>query len=295
MKLRSRRILKALPAKTKTDKKRMNDLKELIESFKLQLKIQHEECKIMKESKAFFRFLFYHTCKYFGNKVRLEEIEKSKGRRPYLEELLNWKPDEAFWRETFQKAWFRMREEIASSTLLQAFYYFLKFEHPLQLQEPGVYGPMKGAMASYLQDFYHQNSSERMVLLMRELEEVKTRAFPISDKKVYLNELADDLACQIVNPVARELHPKVLPWNQIFEYSKARCCYIPEVDGGRTVLKLPYSNFSMFPRYHFKILETKETFSSPEKDIRKALHRRCNEKNPSSCKLEFIQELSERF
>ena len=264
MKLRSGRVLVSVSFKPKTDRKTMNNLKKMIENFKFQLKIQNEECKITKESKAFFRFLFYHTCKYFGNKVRLEEIEKSKGRRPYLEELFKWKADEAFWRETFQKAWFRMRKEIATSTLLQAFYYFLKFEHPLQLQEPGVYGPMKGAMASYLKDFYHQNSSARMVLLMRELEEVKTRAFPISDKKVYLNELADNLACQIVNPVARELHPNDIPWNQIFEYSKAGCCYIPEVDGGSTVAKLPYNNFSMFPRYHFKILETKETFSSPE-------------------------------
>lgn len=275
----------------------MNNLKKMIENFKFQLKIQSEECKIMKESKAFFRFLFYHSCKYFGNKIRLEEIEKSKGRRPYLDELSKWKADEAFWRETFQKAWIRMREEIASSTLLQAFYYFMKFEHPLQLQEPGVFGRMKGTLARYLQELYHQNNSARMVDLMHQQEQVKTRASSIPDKKVYLMELADDLACQIVNPIARKPHLNVLPWNQLFEYSKARCCHIPEVDGGCTVVKLPYGNFSMFPRYQFKILETKETFSSPEKDIRKALllHKRCNEKKTPSCKLQFIQELSGRI
>lgn len=290
MKLRSGRVLIPVVTKRKTDRKTMNDLKKIIESFKLQLKIASEDCQIIKEAKAFFRFLFYHSCKYHANKVRLEEIEKSLGRRPYLNEILNWKTDEAFWRENFQKAWIRMRSEFPSSKLLQAFYFFIKYEHPLQLEEPSVFARMKSQMEEYVEELYHQNNSARMVSMMYEQEQVKTRAFPIPDKKVYFIELADDLACQIVNPVVKQPHSYTISWNQLFEYSKARCCYVSEVDGGCTVVKLPYSNFSMFPNYHFKIIETKETFSSPEKDIRKALllHKKCTDKN-LSCKLQFIQ------
>lgn len=260
MKLRSGRIIRKVPTK--------KEIKNLIENFN-QLKITtEEECKIMKESKTFFRFLFYNTCKYFGNNMRLEEIEKSKGRKPYINEYLNWNDDEAFWMEMFQKSWNRMREEITSSTLLRAFYHFLKNEHPNQLEKPQSFARMKNEIARYLQKLYHQNNSARMVKLMHQQEQVKARTFPLADKKVYFMEVTDCLARHITSPVMKEL--QLEPWRKLFEYQKENCRYISEVDGGYTVVKLACVNFSMPLTYNFKILETGERFTSIEKDIRKA-------------------------
>ena len=91
-----------------------------------------EECKVLKESKTFFRFFFYNAFIDFCKGVKLEEMVKLHGRRHYYE-TLKWNIDERFLKETFEKAMNRMKENVSSGFFLDAFYYFIKNEHPKEL------------------------------------------------------------------------------------------------------------------------------------------------------------------
>ena len=186
-----------------------------------------------------------------------------------------------------------MLNELRLSTLLQAFDHFMKYEYNLQPKNPECV-KLKSHLRNYLLELYVVNNSSKMFRLMDEQNQVKNS----TSKEIYLQELASDLSSQVVNPLFNN-QPNVISWDKFFQNSRSRCCYIPEVDGGQIVLKLPFSicNFSMFSthRYQFKILETGETFESPEKDIRKAflLHKRTVKINPGSCQLPgvFFSEL----
>lgn len=286
MKLRSGRILKPVAFKRKSDRKAMDNLVKMMEDLNLEdekRRKDEEDGDFMNEAKTFITFFFYHCCKYLANNVRLERIEREQGlTKPYLFE---WKVDENFWKDSFRTALLNMRCRISLYTLSRAFYFFTRYEHPAQLEDPEAFAKMDLEIKCHLEKLYYQEGCTRMVELMHQQDQVMTRAFPIPDKKVYLNQLADDLACQLINPVFDDYTPNGVPWPKIFKYSKERCCYIPEINGGRTVRKLPSSicNFSMFssPVFQYQIIETKETFSSPEKDIRKAflLHQKLTEKN----------------
>ncbi|XP_031555156.1 uncharacterized protein LOC116292058 [Actinia tenebrosa] len=277
MKLRSGRILNPVLFKRRTGQKAIANLVKQMENIKLE-KHQDEAGRI-RELQTFFRFLFYRCCEDIANKERIDEIERTKGRKVTLDELIHWEADESSWQKTFQKVWFRMQRELPLLTLLQAFDSFMKYEHGSENLEY-----LKPFLRNYLHELYDNNDSGKMIKLMQEINHVKSHAFSVSDKKIYLQELASDLASQTINPLF-DNHPIIISWDVFFQYSKSRCCYIPEIDGGRTVRKLflRVCNFSMFssPSYQYRILKTGETFTSPEKDIRKALflHKKCTDKN----------------
>ena len=201
------------------------------------------ETEIIKELKIFFRSLFYHCCKDIGNKERIDDIERIKGRKATLDELINWGADESFWKTSFQKSWFRMLNELPSSKLLQAVDHFMKYEYNLQPQNPECV-TLKSQLRSYLLELYIVNDSSKMLRLMDEQNQVKNS----TSKEIYLRELASDLSSQVVNHPLFNNQSNVISWDKFFQNSRSRCCYIPEVEGGQTVLKLPFSicNFSIF-------------------------------------------------
>ena len=141
----------------------------------------------------------------------------------------------------------------------------MKNEHPKELENPEGFARLKNLLGRYLQELFYQNSYERMLSLMMEQEQIKTRAFPLVDKKVYYMEMADALHYRI--PYRENLYP--VDWNERFDYLKQTISYI-EVDHGYTVRKLPCVGFSCPPSYFFYIVETKERFSSLESNPRKA-------------------------
>lgn len=282
MELRSGRILQPVTFKRKVDRRAITNVVKMMENLSIEEKDQRVEAEIMGDLKIFFRFLFYQCCEDLGNKVRLMDIERTQGRKPNFYELMNWKADNFFWLTTFQEALRSMRLKLPLPLLLEAFDVFMKFEHVPQ--NPQSDFAMRSALEKYLLEFYENSSSDKMIQLMEEIKQVKSHPFSVTDRKIYLQELACDLASQTTNPWFND-HPNIISWDVFFQYSKSRCCYIPEVNGGRTVRKLPsfVCNFSMFssPMYQYKILRTGETFRSPEKDIRKAflLHQRLTEKH----------------
>lgn len=242
----------------------------------------------MKELKTFFTSLFYHCCKNIGYKEWIDEIERTKGRKVTVDELLNWKADESFWKENFQKTWFRVQREVPPTILLQAFDYFIAYEYDIKSDHPESV-IMKGLVRNCICDLYYQNSSAKLLELMFEQNQIDVDY----SKKIYLQELASDLASQVVNPLFNN-RPCLYTWEQFFKKSNSSCCFIPNIEGGRTVIRssLVFCNFAMgsVPKYHFMIVETREKFSSPEKDPKKAffIHRKL--KVPMSCSLQSQQE-----
>lgn len=112
-------------------------------------------------------------------------------------------------------------------------------------------------------------------------------------KRPYLQEIASDLSSQIVNPLFNN-RPCLFSWERFFKSSRSSCCFIPYIDGGKTVIRssLVLCNFGMnsVPKYHFMIIETQEKFTSPERDPRKAyfMHRKFD--FPMTCKLQTTME-----
>ena len=173
-------------------------------------------------------------------KVKLEEIRKSQGRKPDYFETLKWNIDKLFLKETFEKAMIRMQENVSLGFFLDAFYYFIKNEHPKELEDPEGFARLKNLLGRYLQKLFYQNSYERMLRLMMEQEQIKTRAFPLADKKVYFMEMAEDLDNRI--PYREHLYP--VNWKERFDYLKQTISYI-EAGNGYTVVKLPCVGFSL--------------------------------------------------
>ena len=134
------------------------------------------------------------------------------------------------------------------------------------LDKPQTFSRMKTEIAKYLQDLHEQNDSKRMIELMQEQEKVKERTVSVADKKVYFTEITEYLSHNIMSPWSN--FPQSDEWKKRFEGVKETSCYIS--DDGRTVRRANYVGFSNPPSYFFDILETKERFSSCEKDPRKA-------------------------
>ena len=85
-------------------------------------------------------------------------------------------------------------QDMSKGFFLNAFlYYFIKNEHPKELENPEGFARLKNLLGRYLQELFYQNSYERMLSLMMEQEQIKTREFPLADKKVYYMEMADAL------------------------------------------------------------------------------------------------------
>ena len=98
-----------------------------------------------------------------------------------------------------------------------------------------------------------------------EQEQIKTRAFPLKDKKVYFMELAD----YIESKVLYHEHLQPVNFQRIFDNIKQTIDHI-EVEHGYTIVKSPCVGFSCPPSYFFYIAETRERFSSLESNPRKA-------------------------
>lgn len=258
MELRSGRILCFAPCKAQ-----QNVTVNFTSSFN-----DEQEIETLEEIKSFFRFLFYHCCKNIGYKEWINTIEQTRGRKVFLDELLNWKADESFWRDNFQQIWFRMRRELPCSVLLQAFDFFVKNEYSIKPENP-EFIKLKFVLRNYIAELYHHNNSIRILQLMHEQKQVDVDF----RKKHYLRELASDLASQIVKPLFNN-SPCTFTWDTFFRSSKSRHFYVSEVEGGRTVIRSTFvvCNFGMgsIPKYHFRILETGEKFTSPEQNGRKA-------------------------
>ena len=103
---------------------------------------------------------------------------------------------------------------------------------------------------------------------MQEQEQVKERSVPVADKKLYFTEITEYLSRNITSPWTN--FPQRDQWKKRFEGVKESACYISDEEGGRTVCKSEFVGFSNPLSYFFYILETKERFSSCEKDPRKA-------------------------
>ena len=231
-----------------------------------------EECMVLKESKTFFRFLFYNAFIDICKRVKTEEMVKLHGRKHYFE-TLKWNIDGSFLKETFEKAMSRMQENMSLGFFLDAFYYFIKNEHPKELENPEGFARLKNLLGRYLQKLFYQNSYERMLRITMEQEQIKARAFPLADKKVYFMVMAKDIDCNI----SYNEHLRPVNWKERFDYLKQTISYI-EVDNGYTVKKLACEGFSCIQGYFymFYIVETKENFNSSESNPRKAflLHKR---------------------
>ena len=263
MELRSGRIVKYSPY-TRRD---INNLAKTLSQLSL---ADEEECKIIEESKIFFRYLFYEAFEYFGVRAKLDEIGRSQGRRAHFFESFNWKIDETFWKETFENAIILMRRRNVNTVFFtDAFYYFIKNEHPKLLKYPDSFSRMKTKIAKYLQTLFYQKNCERIVSITKEREQVKERMVPVADKKVYFIKIAHYIALRI------SLHPQLYTpnWKDIFTTVKELFAYV-DIEGGYTVCQVPLMvcNFTNPPSYSycFDILETNERFNSPEGDPRKA-------------------------
>ena len=260
MKLRSGRVIHYIP---KVSYRQMRTLNENFQ--KLQIS-DSEQCKVLKESKTLFRFIFYKAFIYFCKKAKLEEIGKSQGQKPVFFETSKWSIDETFLKETFEQGSILMRQNSSSGFYLHAFYYFIKNEHPKQLENPDGFARLNNLVGRYLQKLFYQNSYERMLRLMQEQEQIKTRAFPLADKKVYFMEMADFIAD---SRVLYHEHLQPLNFQRIFDDIKQTIAHI-EVEHGYTIVKSPCVGFSCPPSYFFNIAETRERFSSLESNPRKA-------------------------
>jgi hypothetical protein len=60
-----------------------------------------DDMNIIKELKIFFRSLLYYSLADIGNRLRIDEIERTKGRKATLDELIEWQPNQTFWSVNF--------------------------------------------------------------------------------------------------------------------------------------------------------------------------------------------------
>ena len=155
MKLRSGKVLNPVAFKQKREVLLGSKVTEMIvETTVTGLELNPER---VKELKCFFSSLFYHCCKNIGHKEWVDELERTKSRRVTCDEIFSWKADESFWKEYFQKIWFRMRCEIPRTTLLQAFEYFINHEYNLKSENPEG-AMLKSLMGDFLCNLYYQNN-----------------------------------------------------------------------------------------------------------------------------------------
>jgi hypothetical protein len=236
-----------------------------------------DEMNIIKELKIFFRSLFYYYLTNIGNRLRIDEIERTKGRKATLDELIEWQPNQTFWQEYLKKAQFRMMVDLPVPALMKAFDCFVKQEHNLHGEEVEI-PRIKHFVRNYLYYLYNHNNSWKMMNIMEEQKEGLSENHP---KRVYLQALASQLASEAAHPMYNN-RPYARTWETFLQESRARTFYVPDVEGGRTVVRSRWGscNFAMgsVPSYKFIVLETCEAFNSPEKNIRKAflLHRKAN-------------------
>ena len=243
--------------------------------------------EIIQECKMFFKFLFYEFGETFAYKVRIEDTERMLGKRPTVIELLQWEKNRAFWIGSFNRVLTYMRRDVPFGTLLSAFEYFMKYEYNLD-QKNCQWSKIKSIVKRYLCELYTNINCLQMIQVMQETELIKTRAFSLSERKLYLRKLASLLVSFNVNPFYTNPPNYRISWEGAFNYAQSQCCFISVLDDGKTVVRLPTVEcyFDMYTGektciYHYKVLKTEETFTSPESDIRKAvlLHKRCCEQN----------------
>jgi len=128
MELRSGKILTAVLPKTK----QQND-----SGFTTSQHYEEQANNTLEEIKTFFKSLFYYCCKNIGYKEWLDDIERTKGRKVLLDELLDWNDNELFWKQNFVQTWLRMQNEVPCPVMLEAFDVFLKYEYNMELENPG--------------------------------------------------------------------------------------------------------------------------------------------------------------
>ena len=263
MELRSGRIVKYNPYTRR-------DIRNLAKTLSQLSLADEEEYKIVEEAKILFRFIFYHTCKYFANNCRLEEIEISNGRKPNVDEILKWNADEDFWKKMFKKGWETMQEEATPAALLRSFFYFVKNDHPDMLGKPESFSRMKAEITRYLEKLYGQNSCERMLEYMEEQFQVIACIGNTTAKTLYFREIANYLALNFTN--SSKKFPDREGLEKLFQHVKDSTCYIS--DDRCTVKRSNYVVFSNPPTYLFTILDPTmlfKHFSSSEKDPRALL------------------------
>ena len=184
-----------------------------------------------------------------------------------------------------------MRREVPFLTLLNAFEYFTKYEYNLD-QKNCQWSKIKLIVKRYLYELCSNINCLQMIQVMQDIELIKTRAFSLSERKLYLRKVASLVVSFNLNPFYANPPNFHISWEDGFNYAQSQCCFISVSDDGKTVIRLPTVEcyFDMHTGekncfYHYKVLKTEETFTSPESDIRKAvlLHKRCCEQNTNIC------------
>ena len=228
----------------------------------------------------FLSSLFYKCCESTAHDLWLKDIERILYREPTWEELEEWKADKTFWKNHFPRTWAFIRKKLPCSMLLQVFDSFVKHELNLEPEHQEAV-TLKHFSLNVLKDLYNNNNLTKTIALMYE-----HKICGNCGKKLYLHELAEELAYAITEPlIENKGYPECDGENGdlLFKSFKSRYCFIPDIEGGRTIRKTatssqctPYAQRF----YYFHILETDNIFPSPEQDMRKAflLHHKNSKK-----------------
>jgi hypothetical protein len=190
-------------------------LKPLAEPVEKVTQIPEDEMDLIKELKIFFRSLFYHCFTAIANKRRIDDIERTKGRKATLDEIIEWKADQTFWEAYFLKSRMSMASELPQPKLLQVFDCFAKQEHNLH-EEDGLFIKMKSFVKDFLSWFYYSIDSKRMVTMMNENED--------HPKKLYLQEIASEMASLAIHPIFNNL-PSVFTWETFARFKSKVLLY----------------------------------------------------------------------
>ena len=155
--------------------------------------------EIIQECKMFFKFLFYEFGETFAYKVRIEDTERNLGKRPTVNELLQWEKNWAFWIGSFNRVLCYMRREVPYLTLLSAFEYFMKYEFNLH-QKNCHWFKIKSTLRHYLHELYNNIHCVQMIQVMQEVQVIKTHNSPLPERKRYLRKLASLVVSFNLNP-----------------------------------------------------------------------------------------------
>ena len=241
----------------------------------------HGEDPVIQELKTLFKLLFYHMGERLAIQEKLLDFRLTHGRGPNLIELKSFRVDRDTWRKLFHKVWHRIQLEVPPRNVIQLIPHLLLQEYGIQPEHPR-YSEPHGILTEYIQDLYKDHNCDRMIELMFEELRINEQAPTVRDRKLYLNQIAERLAYRLHFYVPDTGTMKqIIPWETFLKSARNECCFFSKNDGGSTVVKLPYTYFTMPATYEYRILETGQTFTSCETNARKALlfHKRCTQKH----------------
>ena len=293
MKLRSGRILKSV--REKTSKAKINHLSKQFQAVTLN---DPQSDKILRDLKKLFELTILEICERITFRIQIENIRPEQEQRSHgLQEFQLGSCDEmffsCFWPATETRVW----QTFSSKELLELVPFIMDQEYQMK-PEDIQYMYIEAHLKRHVADFFETLTSTRLFqrydAKKRSVTNYTSRGYDL-----YLECMAKKIALDAVNiffpilrcsfvPPASKLE---IPWEQIVNNAKNNCCYIPVIDGGCTVVK----RVSFHIMYNYTILDTNITFTSIEKNPKKAffMHRKCS--LSQSCPLEFIRSKTIQF